>query len=150
MHSLKKLGLAVVMGVAAFQSSVFAAPVWVTDLPVAQAQARKENKLVLMNFTGSDWCGWCKKLQKEVFSTKEFEQYAKANVVLVEIDFPDKKPQTQQLKAANEALQGKFKAEGYPTIVVLNKDGKEVWRQVGYLAGGPAAWIDRLNAAKKQ
>jgi thioredoxin-related protein len=103
-----------------------------------------------MNFTGSDWCGWCKKLQKEVFATKEFEQYAKANVVLVEIDFPDKKPQTQQLKAANEALQGKFKAEGYPTIVVLDKDGKEVWRQGGYLAGGPAVWIEKLNAAKKK
>ena len=117
MHSLKKLGLAVAMGLLAFQTAVLAAPVWVTDLPAAQAQAKKENKLVLMNFTGSDWCGWCKKLQKEVFSTKEFEQYAKDNVVLVEVDFPDKKPQTQQLKAANEALQGKFKAEGYPTIV---------------------------------
>ena len=150
MHSLKKLGLAVAMGLFAFQVAVPAAPVWVMDLPAAQVQAKKENKLVLMNFTGSDWCGWCKKLQKEVFSTKEFEQYAKDNVVLVEVDFPDKKPQTQQLKAANEALQGKFKAEGYPTIVVLNKDGKEVWRQVGYLAGGPAAWIEKLNEAKKK
>jgi len=150
MHFLKKLGLAVAVGLLAFQAAVLAAPVWVTDLPAAQAQAKKENKLVLMNFTGSDWCGWCKKLQKEVFSTKEFEQYAKDNVVLVEVDFPDKKLQTQQLKAANEALQGKFKAEGYPTIVVLNKDGKEVWRQGGYLPGGPAAWIEKLNAAKKK
>ena len=150
MHSLKKLGLAVAMGLLAFQAAVLAAPVWVTDLPAAQAQAKKDNKLVLMYFTGSDWCGWCKKLQKEVFSTKEFEQYAKDNVVLVEIDFPDKKPQTQQLKAANGALQAKFKAEGYPTIVVLNKDGREVWRQGGYLPGGPAAWIEKLNAAKKK
>ena len=92
MHSLKKLGLAVATGLFAFQAAVLGAPVWVTDLPVAQAQAKKENKLVLMNFTGSDWCGWCKKLQKEVFSTKEFEQYAKDNVVLVEIDFPDHTP----------------------------------------------------------
>ena len=150
MHSLKKLSLAVATGLLAFQVAVLGAPVWVTDLPVAQAQAKKENKLVLMNFTGSDWCGWCKKLQKEVFSTKEFEQYAKDNVVLVEIDFPDKKPQSQQLKAANEALQTKFNAEGYPTIVVLNKDGKEVWRQGGYLPGGPTAWIEKLNEAKKK
>ena len=150
MHSLKKLSLAVAMGLLAFQVAVQAAPTWVTDLPAAQVQAKKENKLVLINFTGSDWCGWCKRLQKEVFSTKEFEQYAKDNVLLVEIDFPDKKPQSQQLKATNEALQAKFKAEGYPTIVVLNKEGKEVWRQGGYLPGGPAVWIEKLNAAKKK
>src|SRR5689334_20082390 len=99
MHSLKKLGFAVALGLMALQTAVLADPIWGTGLPAAQAQARKENKLVLINFTGSDWCGWCKKLQKEVFSTKEFEQYAKDNVVLVEIDFPDKKPQTKELKA---------------------------------------------------
>lgn len=150
MYLSRKFCLAVVIGMVAIQAAVSAAPVWMTDLPAAQAQAKKEGKLVLVNFTGSDWCGWCKKLQNEVFSTKEFEQYAKDNVVLVEIDFPDKKPQSQQLKAANEALQTKFKAEGYPTIVVLNKDGKEVWRQGGYLPGGPTAWIEKLNAAKKK
>jgi len=126
MYLSRNFGLAVMISMVAFQAAVSAAPAWMTDLPAAQVQAKKENKLVLINFTGSDWCGWCKKLQDEVFSTKEFEQYAKHNVVLVEIDFPDKKPQIQQLKTANEALQTKFQAEGYPTIVVLNKDGKEV------------------------
>ena len=121
---------------------------WSTDLPAAQAQARKDTKLVLVNFTGSDWCSWCKKLQKEVFGTKEFQAYAKEKLVLVEIDFPNGKKQTDALKKANEALQEKYKAEGFPTIVVLNGEGKEVWRQVGYMPGGPAAWISKLKSLK--
>lgn len=121
---------------------------WSTDLPAAQAQAKKEKKLVLMNFTGSDWCGWCKKLHKEVFGTKEWESFAKENLVQVELDFPSAKKQTDALKKANEVLKEKYKADGFPTIVVLNGEGKEVWRQVGYMAGGPAAWIGKLKGLK--
>lgn len=121
---------------------------WSTDLPAAQAQAKKDKKLVLVNFTGSDWCSWCKKLQKEVFGTKEFQAYAKDKLELVEIDFPNAKKQTDALKKANEALQAKYKAEGFPTIIVLNGEGKEVWRQVGYMPGGPAAWIGKLKSLK--
>ena len=123
---------------------------WLTDLPAAQAQAKKEKKLVLMDFTGSDWCGWCIKLNKEVFNTPEFAKYAKDNLVLVELDFPRNKPQTAALKKANEALQAKHGADGFPTIVVLNSDGKEVWKQVGYMPGGPTAWIAKLDDAKKK
>lgn len=125
-----------------------AAESWTTDFPAAKAQAKKENKLVLMNFTGSDWCSWCKKLHNEVFSTKEFGQYAKEKLVLVEIDFPNAKKQSDALKKANEALQEKYKAEGFPTILVLNGDGKVLWRQVGYMAGGPEAWIGKLKSLK--
>lgn len=121
---------------------------WSTDLPAAQVQAKKEKKLVVMNFTGSDWCGWCKKLHKEVFATKEWEAFAKENLVLVELDFPSGKKQTAELKKANEALKGRYKADGFPTIVVLNSDGKEVWRQVGYMPGGPSAWIGKLKGLK--
>ena len=138
-------GMAVLMAV---EWGAKAAELWTTDFPAAQAQARKENKLILMNFTGSDWCGWCKKLKSDVFTTTEFEQFAKGHLVLVEVDFPNNVPQTQTLKAANEALQQKFKADGYPTIVVLDKNGKEVWRQVGYLAGGPSVWIGKLKGLK--
>ncbi|HEY2953390.1 MAG TPA: thioredoxin family protein [Verrucomicrobiae bacterium] len=123
---------------------------WLTDLPAAQAQAKKEKKLVLMDFTGSDWCGWCIRLNKEVFNTPEFNAYAKANLVLVELDFPRNKPQTDALKKANEALQQKYGAEGFPTIVVLNSDGKMVWKQGGYMPGGPKAWIAQLDGAKKK
>ena len=122
---------------------------WTTDLPAAQAQAKKEKKMVFVNFTGSDWCGWCKKLQKEVFTTKEWNDYAKEKLVLVEIDFPNQKKQSDTLKKANAALQARYKADGFPTLVVMDAEGKELWRQVGYMAGGPKAWIAKLDALKK-
>jgi thioredoxin-related protein len=132
----------------ASQLTVLAEVQWSTDLPAAQAQAKKDKKLVLVNFTGSDWCGWCKKLQAEVFTTKEFDTFAKNKLVLVEIDFPNQKKQSAELKKANEALQAKYKASGFPTIVALNGEGKEVWRQVGYMPGGPKAWIAKLESIK--
>src|SRR5436309_7784368 len=99
---------------------------WLTDLPKAQAQAKKENKLVMLDFTGSDWCGWCIKLNREVFSKAEFAKFAKDNLVLVEVDFPRTKKQTEEQKKANAALAEKYKIQGYPTIVVLNGDGKRL------------------------
>src|SRR5258708_35916882 len=88
---------------------------WMTDLPKAEARAKAEKKLVMLDFTGSDWCGWCIRLNKEVFSKPEFAQYAKDNLVLVEVDFPRKKEQPEELKKANESLQTKYGVQGYPT-----------------------------------
>jgi thioredoxin-related protein len=121
---------------------------WTTDLPKAQAQAKAEKKLVMLDFTGSDWCGWCIKLHNEVFSKPEFSEYAKKNLILVEVDFPQKKQQSEQLKKANTALQEKYKIEGYPTIIVLNGEGKQVG-QLGYQPGGPKAFIAELDKLKK-
>jgi thioredoxin-related protein len=123
---------------------------WLTSVPEATAQAKKENKLVLLDFTGSDWCGWCKKLDAETFSKSDFTSYAGKNLVLVEVDFPSQKQQSAELKAANQALQAKYHVNGYPTLVVLKPDGTVVWNQVGYLAGGPAALIAKLDEAKKK
>src|SRR6266478_4278624 len=81
---------------------------WLTDLPKAQAKAKEEKKLVLMDFTGSDWCGFCIKLNKEVFSKPEFTEYAKKNLVLVEVDFPTKKELSAAQKKANAALKEKY------------------------------------------
>ncbi len=117
---------------------------WLTDLPKAQAQAKAEGKIVLVDFTGSDWCGWCIKLQKEVFSKPEFLQWAKANAVLVEIDFPKRKKQADDLKKANDALARKYGIEGFPTIVVLNGDGKKLGN-LGYTPGGPQPFIDEVK-----
>jgi protein disulfide-isomerase len=122
---------------------------WLTDLPKAQAKARAENKVVLLDFTGSDWCGWCIKFNKEVLSTAEFKEYAARNLVLVELDFPRKKAQSPELKQANKALNEKYKVDGYPTFIVLNKDGKEIGRQGGYSAGGPKAFIAKIEKWKK-
>lgn len=122
---------------------------WSTDLPKAVAQAKAENKMVLMDFTGSDWCGWCMKFKKEALDTTEFQDYAAKNLVLVEVDFPNKKPQSDDLKKANKALGQQYKVDGYPTFVVLNKDGKEIGRQVGYQTGGPQAFITEIEGFKK-
>lgn len=120
---------------------------WMTDLPKAQAKAKAESKMVLMDFTGSDWCGWCIKLHKEIFSTPEFSEYAAKNLVLVEVDFPRKKTQPETLKKANAQLQEKYKIQGYPTIIVLNASGKQVG-ELGYMRGGPKAFITELDKLK--
>lgn len=122
---------------------------WLTDLPKAQKQAKAENKIVLMDFTGSDWCGWCIKFRKEVLDTDEFKAYAAKNMVLVELDFPKKKAQSDDLKKANKALKAQYKINGFPSLVVLDKDGKEIGRQVGFAEGGPKAFIAKLEKFKK-
>ena len=120
---------------------------WLTDLPQAQAKAKSDNKLVMIDFTGSDWCPWCIKLNKEVFSTPEFVAYADKNLVPVEIDFPRKKQQAADLKKANQQLQKQYKIEGYPTVIVLNGQGKTV-AQLGYQPGGPKPFIAELEKLK--
>jgi len=145
---MKKLLIAM-LAITVFWQVNAAESVWLTDLPKAQAQAKAENKIVLMDFTGSDWCGWCIKFKKEVLDTAEFQAYAAKNVVLVELDYPNKKVQSDDLKKANAALKTQYDIHGYPTLVVLDKDGKEIGRQVGYSEGGPQAFIKKLECYKK-
>jgi len=123
---------------------------WKTDVSKAQEQAKKEKKLVLLDFTGSDWCGWCIKLDHDTFSKKEWADYAKTNLVLVQVDFPHEKEQSDEQKKANEALQKKYNVEGFPTIIVVKPDGTVVWTKEGYLSGGPKAMIDEIEQAKKK
>jgi len=122
---------------------------WITDAVKAQAQAKAEKKMVFLDFTGSDWCGWCIRLNKEVFSTPEFATYAKKNLVLVEVDFPRRKEQSAEQKKANEALQSKYRIEGYPTIIVLDGDGKQIG-ELGYMRGGPKTFIEALDKLRKK
>ena len=128
-------------------SSALAAAGWGDDYEKGLAQAKAEKKLVLLDFTGSDWCGWCIKLDKEVFSKKEFKDYAKDNLVLVEVDFPQTKKLAKKLKEQNDKLQAQYGIKGYPTIVVLNPDGKKVG-ELGYQEGGPTAFTAKLDALK--
>lgn len=114
---------------------------WLTSWKDATTALKKEKKKAVMaDFTGSDWCGWCMKLKAEVFDTKEFSDWSAKNVVLLEVDFPKKKEQSDDLKKQNKELQGKYGIKGYPTIVFLDADGKELGRQ-GYKKGGPEVWI---------
>ena len=145
---MKKLAIAMLAGWTLIQ--VQAAELeWLTDLPKAQAKAKAENKLVLLDFTGSDWCGWCIRLNKEVFSQPEFAKYAKDNLVLVEVDFPRRKVLSAEQKSANDALQKKYEIKGYPTIIVLNGDGKKV-AELGYMKGGPTVFTAELGKAKQR
>lgn len=113
------------------------------------AQAKAENKVVLLEFTGSDWCVWCMKFDNDVLSQPEFASYANTNLVMVMLDFPNAKPQCDSVKKANKDMQGKFKVNGFPTYVALTPDGKEIGRQVGYLQGGPQAFIAELDKFQK-
>jgi thioredoxin-related protein len=146
---MKKIGLCLLGCWMTFQLQA-AELTWLTSVPDAQAQAKKESKLVLLDFTGSDWCSWCKKLDAEVFSQKQFADYAKSNLVLVQLDYPAQKKLPEDLVKANDALKTKYKITGYPTLIVLKPDGTVVWNQVGYMEGGPTAVIAKLNEAKKK
>ena len=144
---MKRIVLTLFASVLAFQLTA-AELNWLTDLSAAQAQAKKEKKMLMLDFTGSDWCSWCTKLKKEVFDTKEFADYAKENLVLVEVDFPRKKKLDAAQQKANEALMEKYKVKGFPTLVVLNADGQQVG-ELGY-ESSPKPFIAKLQQARKK
>ena len=121
---------------------------WVTDYKKAQEDAKAGKKLMLLEFTGSDWCGWCMKLDKEVFSTPEFQNYASRNLILVKLDFPRRRPQTEALKKQNEQLAEKYGIQGFPTIIVLNGQGEKVG-ELGYIEGGPSPFLAKLETLPK-
>ena len=119
---------------------------WLTDLDEAKKVAMKENKKLLVDFTGSDWCGYCIKLHKEVFDTPEFEKFAK-DYVLVELDFPKRKEQPAAEKAKNQAAQKKYGVNGFPTVIIMNTSGKILNRAEGYSPdSGPSAYLPQLGA----
>lgn len=117
---------------------------WTTSYSSAMTQAQEEGRHVLLYFTGSDWCGWCKKLSSEVLSEPEFLEYAGEKLVLVKLDFPQGIPQSAEIKEQNRILAKQHAIEGYPTVVVLNPRGKVLGR-LGYQPGGARAFVNRLK-----
>jgi protein disulfide-isomerase len=115
---------------------------WMTDYQKALELSKKTGKPILADFTGSDWCGWCIKLKKEVFTKPEFDAWAKKNVILLELDYPQQKPQSATIKKQNEGLATKYKIQGYPTVLFLGSKG-QVLGQYGYDSGGPKAWTSK-------
>jgi protein disulfide-isomerase len=95
---------------------------WLINLDEAYAQSKKSGKPILANFTGSDWCGWCKRLTKDVFSKNDFKTWASDNVILLELDYPRRKKLPEDIRSQNSGLQRAFKVRGYPTIWVFNID----------------------------
>lgn len=122
---------------------------WLTNYDAALAQAKKDQKPLLIDFTGSDWCPPCKMMEKEVFSSSAFQTFAAKNLVLLKADFPKRTPLSAEQQKANEELASKFKIEGFPTLVVMDGNGKELAREVGYQPGGADAVIGWINKAAK-
>jgi protein disulfide-isomerase len=122
---------------------------WLTDFNAAKAKAKSDNKLVLLEFTGSDWCGYCKRMQAEIFSKPQFQDYAAKNLILVELDFPRAKAQSDTVRRQNMQLANEYDIEGFPTTVVLNPDGKRVANFFGYIEGGPEPLIAALEKLRK-
>ena len=118
--------------------------VWLTSLAEAKTEAAKRKVPILADFSGSDWCGWCMKLDEEVFSTPAFKKYASENLVLLLVDFPRDKPQTAEVKKQNSGLSDQFEIKGFPTVLLLNADGKLLAR-TGYQQGGAENYIKNLK-----
>jgi protein disulfide-isomerase len=118
--------------------------IWKTDYDAALKQAATENKYVLVDFSGSDWCGWCIKLEKEVFSQKEFIDYAQANLICVLLDFPRGKELPKAQKDANQALMDRYQVEGFPTVLILNPQGRVI-KRTGYQPDGAAKYVEFIK-----
>ena len=119
---------------------------WLTNYQQALAQAAKEKKNVLIDFTGSDWCPPCIQMEKEVLSQPEFIAFAKNNLVLLKLDFPRRKKLSPEEKEQNHELGQQFAIEGFPTYVLVDPTGKELKREIGYLEGGPKKFIEWVKS----
>jgi thiol-disulfide isomerase/thioredoxin len=121
---------------------------WSTSYRSALAQARKEQRNVFLFFTGSDWCGWCKRLEAEILSTKEFGDYAKEKLILVKLDYPKHTEQSEDLRNQNSALATQYNITRFPTVIILNPLGRAV-KILGYQEGGPGPFIDALLSVER-
>lgn len=152
---MKKLALVVLLIIGSYTATA-QDQVWYDNLDKAMEVSNKTKKPMMLFFTGSDWCGWCIRLQKEVFKTPEFTAWAKDNVVLVELDFPRRKQLAPEIRTQNMQLQQTFGVQGYPTVWFAKgtkKDGKVNFEQLGrtgYVAGGPSAWLTGANQILKK
>lgn len=123
---------------------------WIQDFTKAKAQAKAEQKHLLIDFTGSDWCGWCIKLDQEVFAHAPFQTGAPKDFVLVKLDYPrDESLVTAEIRAQNEKLQQEYEIRGYPTILLTDAEGRP-YAQTGYQAGGPEKYMEMLAEMKKR
>ena len=120
---------------------------WSDDYKASLATAAKEHKKVLLDFTGTGWCSWCIRLEKDIFSQAAFKEYADKNLVLVRVEFqPIGKTLSSEVLKQNDALQQQYQVEGLPTLVLLSPEGKVIKQQSGYIPGGPKGFIDWVTS----
>lgn len=122
---------------------------WLDNFEQAKKEAKEHKQPIFAFFTGSDWCGWCVKLKKEVLDTKEFQSFAADNMILFEADFPRQKKINDKVKKQNAELQKQYGVRGYPTVFLLDAEGKQVGR-TGYKAGGGEAYVKHLQELFKE
>jgi protein disulfide-isomerase len=127
----------------AVASAAYADP-WTTDYEKAVEVAKEENKLLLLNFSGSDWCHWCMKLDEEVFSEKEFEKFAENTLVCVLLDSPRGIRRSSKRSADIASMKSRFQVRGFPTIILVDADEEEIGR-LGYKPGGAEPYVERLR-----
>lgn len=116
---------------------------WLTDIKAAKELARDKNLPILADFAGTDWCGWCIKLDQEVFSQDAFKAYAKTNLVLFLADYPHFKQLPAETVKQNKTLSQQYRVEGFPTVLLLDANGSELAR-TGYRPGGSKEYVDYL------
>ena len=148
-----RLLLIAVIACPVFSSGLFSAEQktpWETDYAAAAQRAEKENKILLLNFTGSDWCRPCKQLAVEIFETPEMAAYGRTRIVMVYVDFPRREELPPALKTQNDKLAEQFGVDSYPTVWVVAHDGTRLG-SLGYMEGGPKTFIRAIErlAAKR-
>lgn len=122
---------------------------WMTDYQAALQLSRDSSKPIVLFFTGSDWCGWCNKLEDEALNTREFAEMAKDQFIFVKLDFPQSSPLDPKTKAQNQRLKNQYSIQGYPTIIMI--DGNEkVIGSTGYVAGGGRNYAEHLKQLKSR
>ena len=117
---------------------------WQTDFDEACRMSRKTGKPVFAFFTGSDWCGWCIKLDREILSKRDMVKYLNDNFIMFKADFPRRNPPSKDVMDKNRALMRKYGVRGYPTIIITDASGKALGK-TGYTRGGPSAMKKNLN-----
>jgi protein disulfide-isomerase len=118
---------------------------WTDDFAAAKIAAKTQNRFMLLDFTGSDWCGWCIKLNNEVFSKDDFKKYAEEKLVCVIVDFPRRKSLKNEIQMQNFQLQDMYQITGYPTVILLDPNGQMIGR-TGYLSGGARQYVEHLES----
>lgn len=121
---------------------------WLTDFEKAREVAAEKKLPILADFSGSDWCGWCIRLENEVFSKKAFADYAEKNLVLFLADFPNGKELPEKTVEQNRGLTRKYGVQGFPTVLLLAGDGK-VLARTGYQEGGASTYVEHLKELLK-
>ena len=146
--NFKTIAMLAAAALVAFAPQLRASDGWVDDFEAAKAQAEKEGKDLLLDFTGSDWCGWCIKLHKEVFDHEAFKKDAPKNFILVELDFPRGKKLADKTKAQNDKLAADMGIQGYPTVCLTDSKGR-LYARTGYQPGGPEKYLAHLAELRK-